>query len=411
VTTRFAAVCALLVFAVACRSQPAPPKAAAAAPVQTNTPALPPVALPDLSRMEPSVQQQLRDRSAALTAKIENAGTPPGDLAESYGQVGNLLLAAEYREAAEAYYLHAQALAPNDMRWPYYLGHVYRLRGELAKSAASFGRALQLQPNDIASLVWLGDVHLDQGKPELADPLFTQALSRQPRLVAALFGAGRAALARHDYTRAVDQLEQALAADPRATMIHYPLGLAYRGLGDTARAEAHFRQRGTVEVSPPDPLMVALRALLHGSVNEEDQGVRALSSGDFAAAVAHFRKGVALDPDNPALRHKLGTALQLSGDSRGAFEQFEQTIRRSPGFSQAHYSLGVLLAQSGRLPAAVDELAASVRLDPEFPQARYGYALALAQTKRYEEARKQLAEGAARFPDHREFADALARLK
>jgi len=163
--------------------------------------------------------------------------------------------------------------------------------------------------------------------------------------------------------------------------------------------------------SPPDPLMVALRALLQGSVNEEDQGVRALSSGDFGSAVTHFRKGVELDPDNPGLRHKLGTALQLSGDSRGAFEQFEETIRRSPGFSQAHYSLGVLLAQSGRLPAAVDELAAAVQLDPEFPQARYGYALALAQTKRYEEARKQLAEGAARFPDHREFADALAQLK
>jgi len=176
VTKRLAAVCASLVFAAACTSQPAPPQAASTSSVQTSTPALPPVALPDLSGMEPSVQQQMRDRSAALTAKIENAGTPPGDLAESYGAVGNLLLAAEYRDAAEAYYLHAQALAPNDMRWPYYLGHVYRLRGELAESAASFERALQLQPNDIAALVWLGDVHLDQGKPEQADQSYTEIL-------------------------------------------------------------------------------------------------------------------------------------------------------------------------------------------------------------------------------------------
>jgi tetratricopeptide (TPR) repeat protein len=182
-------------------------------------------------------------------------------------------------------------------------------------------------------------------------------------------------------------------------------------VGDTAKAEAHLRQRGTVEVSPPDPLMVALRGLLHGAVNEEDQGDRALKSGDFAAAVSHFRKGVELAPDNPSIRHKLATALSLSGDPRGAFEQFAETIRRSPDFAQAHYSLGVLLAQGGRLPEAIPELAAAVRLGPEFPQARYGYALALAQTKQYEEARKQLAEGAARFPDHREFADALARLK
>src|SRR5262249_47223433 len=192
----------------------------------------------------------------ALTSRIENPGTPANDLAESYGDVGNLLLAAEYTEAAEAYYLHAQALAPNDTRWPYYLGHVYRMRGDLSKSAASFEQALRLQPNDIAALIWLGDVRLDQGQPEAAEPLFARALMIQPRLVAARFGAGRAALARHDYTRAVDQLEQALAADPRATMVHYSLGLAYRGLGQTEKAEAHFRQRGTVEVSPPDPLMV-----------------------------------------------------------------------------------------------------------------------------------------------------------
>ena len=74
-------------------------------------------------------------------------------------------------------------------------------------------------------------------------------------------------------------------------------------------------------------------------------------------------------------------------------------------------TLALIRQRLASIRAAVDELAAAVRLDPEFPQARYGYALALAQTKRYEEARKQLAEGAARFPDHREFADALAQLK
>jgi len=410
VTKRLLTLCALAVFAVSCTSPSPPQQAAAPQPVQADTGGLPPVGLPDLSRVESSLQQQIRERSQSLTAKT-GQGTPPADLAESYGEVGNLLFAAEYNVAAEPYYLHAQSLAPYDMRWPYYLGHIYRLRGDLARAAESFERARQRQPNDLAVLIWLGEVRLDQGQPEAAEPLFAQALSIQPRLVAALFGSGRAALARHDYARAVDQLEQGLAADPRASMIHYSLGRAYRGLGDTARAEVHLRQRGPVEVSPPDPLMMALRGLLRGSRNEEDEGIRALNAGDYGSAVAHFRKGVALDPDDPSLRQKLGTALSLSGDARGALEQFKETVRRSPGFAQAHYSLGVLLAQDGRLMEALDEFAAAVRLDPEFPQARYGYALALAQTKRYEEARKQLTEGAARFPDHREFADALARLK
>ena len=237
------------------------------------------------------------------------------ELAESYGEVGNLLFAGEYTEAAETYYLHAQALAPNDMRWPYYLGHVYRLRGDLAKSAASFERALRLQPNDVATLVWLGNVRLDQGQPDVAQPLFVQALSLQPRLVAALFGAGRAALARRDYSRAVDQLEQALAADPRATIIHYAARARVsrpgrHGEGRSALAAARNRRgQPAGSVDGGAAWIAAWRRQRRGSGRP-----RARRAETLPSAVSHFRKGVEFAPDNPSMRHKLGTALSLSGD-------------------------------------------------------------------------------------------------
>jgi tetratricopeptide (TPR) repeat protein len=380
----------LMVFAAACSSPAAPP-----------SPTLPAATLPDLSRTEQSVQEQIAASYAALQSK-------PND-ADAYGDVGNLLLAAEYADAAEPFYLHAQALAPADARWPYYLGHVYRHRSEPEKAIASFERALQLRPGDIPTLVWLGDVLLDQGQPDRAELLFDQAIAAQPMLVAALFGGGRAALAKRDYARAVDRFERALAVDPRATIVHYPLALAYRGLGDTTRAEAHLRQRGDVEVAPPDPLMVALRDVLRSSRAEEERGERALNGHDYAGAVRHFKSALESAPDNASIRLKLATAMSLVGDASGAITQLEEAVRRDPRFAQAHYSLGVLLAQQGRVGDATGHFAAAVSADPAFPAARYAYGLALAQTKRYEEARKQLAEGAARFPDHKEFADALAK--
>jgi tetratricopeptide (TPR) repeat protein len=437
-----------LVLVSGCNSRPdvAPASTSSTdAAVATDNSKLPTVSLPDLSRMEKSVQQQLSEQHRSLTAKIENRGTPQAELAQAYGDLGNLLLAAEYFDAAEACYLHAQALAPVEVRWPYYLGHVYMSKTEPQKSITAFERALSLRPNDVAAMVWLGNVHLDQGHPEAAESLFAQALSLQPRTVAALFGLGRAALAKREYRRAVDQFEQALSADPRASIVHYPLALAYRGLGDTATAEAHLRQRGTVEVGPPDPLMVKLRGLLHSAVAEEELGVRALDSRDFASAAAHFREGIELAPDNPSIRHKLGTALAQLGDSRAAVEQFEETLRRSPGFAQAHYSLGVLAAGTGRYQEAVEHLSRAVRLEPSYidarlrlaelqrragrpdaaleqyaqaiaidprvAEARFGYAMALVQLKRYEEARRRLTEGMSLHPDRREFADALVRLQ
>src|SRR5262249_1678158 len=158
--------------------------------------------------------------------------------------------------------------------------------------------------------------------------------SLQPQAVAALFGLGRALLARREYARAVEVLERALSIDRRASMIHYPLALAYRGLGDVPRAEAHLKERGETEIAPPDPLMQALPGLLRSAVAFESQGIRALNAGDWATAIERFRKGLELAPDSASLHHRLGTALSLSGDTNSAMEQFQEAVRRSPTFSQ-----------------------------------------------------------------------------
>jgi tetratricopeptide (TPR) repeat protein len=403
------------------------------------------VSLPDLSRMERPVQEQMRESYSSLMLKMENPGTPATDLGHAYGELGNLLLAAEYLDAAETCYLDAQALEPAEKRWPYYLGHVYQTRGDLVSAARSFERALELQPADEAALVWLGMTYLDQGRPDAAEPLFTQAVARQPRSVAALVGQGRAALARRDYGRAADSLEQALAIDPRASMAHYPLALAYRGMGNMERADAHLRQRGNVEIGPSDPLMQELAGVLHSAVAYENAGVRALDGGDWAAAAASFRKAIELAPESASLHHRLGTALSLSGDPRAAAEEFQEAVRRSPGYAPAHFSLGVLYAGAERYPEAIEQFSAAVRddpgyveahlqlaevlqragrpdaslphyvqvmkIDPRAAAARFGYAMALVRLKRYEEARARLTEGMKIHPDRPEFAQALERLR
>ena len=233
--------------------------------------------------------------------------------------MGNLLLAAEYVDAAEPCYQNAQMLAPGDARWPYYLGHVYRTRGEPAKAARAFEQALAIGPPDVATLVWLGVAYLDQGKPSAAAPLFARALAIEPRSVAALFGQGRAALASRDYGRAAESFEQALSIDARASMVHYPLALAYRGLGEMDKAEAQARQRGDVEVGPSDPRMQALALLLHSATSYEKRGLRALDGarlGRRGSCVRQGRRARAGECD--AASSPGDGACRCAGDTRGA---------------------------------------------------------------------------------------------
>jgi tetratricopeptide (TPR) repeat protein len=393
--------CVLVLYASGCSSPRSEPGKAV----------LRPVVLPDLSRMEPSVQAQMREAYASLNKKRDDASTPDEALATAFGEMGNLLLAAEYLDAAEPCYLNAQALSPDEMQWPYYLGHLYRTKGESQKAATAFERAHNLAPLDIATLVWLGNVYLEQGLADAAEGLFATAVSLQPQSVAALVGKGRASLANGEFSRAAESFERALVIDPRVSIVHYPLALAYRGLGEMDRANAHLQKRGDVEVGPADPLMQALAGLLHSAVAYEKRGIRALDGGDWATAAASFRKAIELAPDNASLHHRLGTALSQTGDTRGAMDEFREAIRRAPGYAPSHFSLGVLLASSEHDSEAIEQFTAAVRYEPGYADARLQLAGALIRMKRYGEAHAQLVEGGKHNPERPEFARALEQFQ
>jgi len=81
------------------------------------------VAMPDISNVAAPVQAQIRQQYASLQQKI-SSGAPAAELADAYGAMGRLFIATEFFDAADTCFSDAQALQPNDMRWPYYLAHV-----------------------------------------------------------------------------------------------------------------------------------------------------------------------------------------------------------------------------------------------------------------------------------------------
>ncbi|MQA28975.1 MAG: tetratricopeptide repeat protein [Luteitalea sp.] len=402
------------------------------------------VALPDMSRIEEPVQGQLSEQFKVLTQKRETTGTPPLEVAHAYGEMGKLLMAAKYFDLAEPYFLNAHTLAPREHRWPYYLGHLYRTKGALESASAFFERAMEQRPDDVPTLIWLGDVHLLEGRPAEAAPLFSRAAAAQPQNLAARFGLGRAALAQDDFLGAVAHFEGVLALNAQAVNVHYPLALAYRGLGETAKAEAHLRQRGASELLPADPLMEELLELLQSAIAYEIRGTRALNGADWSTAAAQFRQGLALEPSNPTLRHKLGTALYQLGEVRGAEDAFEEVVQKSPEYARAHYSLGVLLEEGGRYQEAIARYSTAVArepgyvearvrlaellrrsgssraalphyehvlaIDPRISEAAFGHAMALVSLRRYQEAVERLRAAALIHPDEPVFSHALARI-
>ena len=235
----------------------------------------PPLVLPRLTGLEPTVQDQVRARHAAVLALEGDAGAAAEALADAYGELGLVLQAAGFYEAAEHAFLNAQAGAPAAVRWRYYLAHLFQLTGQRGRALEGFRHVVDLDPSNLPALVWLGEMYLDQGQPAAAERVYDRALALQPASSAVLAGIGRAALAREDAARAVTYLERALAVDPGATSLHYSLGMAYRDLGQLELAEQYLRQRGGGAPGLADPLLQQSTGLLDSALAHERRGSRA----------------------------------------------------------------------------------------------------------------------------------------
>ena len=407
-------------------------------------PGLQAVSLPDLSSAAVPVQERIRTRFDSLQTALGRADVPPAELANAFGELGRLFVAAEFYDYAQACLVNAQLLRPGEMQWPYLLGHVFRFKNDIPRAKVAFGDALKLAPEHVPTLVWLAEIHLAQSEADQAEPLLIKAQSLDAGSGAVRFALGRLALARQDYKQAVAHLEAALARGPQATRIHYPLALAYRGLGDSLKAEEHLALRGEVDLPPADPILEALGNLLENAAAYETRGSKAIEARQWPEAVANLQKAVSLDPDNALTRLNLGTALYMQSDAEGALTQYRAATRLSPSLAKAHFGIGVILEtrnqdgeaiqaftaavandpaslearfslaqalrRNGKVEEALPHYEYVIKTSPAASQAAFGLAMGLVGLGRFQEARVQLERAAKAFPDQLGFAHALARV-
>jgi len=391
---RSIAVLALLAAAAAAPAAPAQervragdrPPATAAAAAPAPAPALQAVPAPDLSPLEAAVAEQLAAVRSTVDAVLADPASGAAERAVAYGDLGRVYHAYGLLQPARSAYENAAALAPGEFRWPYYLGLLHQAAGDLGAAAGAFDRVLALLPRALPALVHRAEVALAANRPDEAESYLLRALDTDPESAAVRAVLGQVALSRREYARAAELLEAALEALPDADRLHYPLALAYRGLGDEQRAREHLALRGEVGVRPPDALLDEMEALRRGERVQLLRGQTAYRAGRYAEAAEAFRAAVAANPESVPARVDLAAALVAVGDPSGAEDELRRALELAPRNATAHYNLGLILGAAGDATAAARELAAAVESAPRDPGMRLAYAQALAGARRDEEA-------------------------
>lgn len=138
-----------------------------------------------------------------------------------------------------------------------------------------------------------------------------------------------------------------------------------------------------------------------------------VQAGRHDEAIAAFRRGLELRPDDPPVLNDLGCELVAIGQPEQAIPILERALRLRPGYVEVHNNLGNALSRVGRSDEAIAHYEAAVKLRPTHAEAQDNLGCELVLKGRIKDALPRFEE-AIRLSPHsvkyrRDFGAALAR--
>ncbi len=353
--------------------------------LEPDPPADPSFPWPDLTGVEPEVRDHLTTTRADLETALR-VGAAPEQLGPAHGRAGMVYHAYSLRLAALAAYEVAERCAPTDPRWPYLRGHVLRTGPRMPDAVSAFQRAVDLDPTLLTGWVALGDALLELDRQPDARTAYHRALALDSDCAAAHGGIGRLLLEETQYELAVRSLEEALRIAPQASALRYPLGLAYRGLGNSERALEEMGRRGMLMAQPVDSLLQEVRELPAGWRVHLRRGTSFFQEGRYPDALVEFERASVAAPEVATVRLNLGSVLVKLDRRADALPHFEAAAQFDPDTSLPWFNLGVLAAGRGEDRLAVRYYARATDADAGLIDAHFNRANALRRLGEFQTA-------------------------
>ncbi len=307
------------------------------------------------------------------------------DAPEAWGDLAMLLLAHDYREAADGALSVAEQLSPSDAVWVYLRGKVKILEAADNQSVMMHLRkAVELAPDNATMRLQLADILLTEGKLSEAKSDYELALrgtGPQDSMVVARShaGLGEIAVRRDDLQTARLHLEKSLEAVGTIRSTQTLLATICFQLGDEAVAAKH---QAIAEGLPslfewPDPYYDKVKLLQRGMRARLDYASTLAAQGRIPESIKFAETTVAQYPDEIPPRLTLGQQLLRAGKYAEAATVFEATIQRWPDAFDAVYMLGVSYEGWGKPEVSVTHYARATELQPNlaYPYARWGECL------------------------------------
>ena len=267
----------------------------------------------------------------------------------------------------------AIAIDPSNVESQGNLGVLLYFRGKVADAIPHLRAAVERQPGlgKIQGLLGLGEVHtlgvargrqdLESAFPVIDDPKFKVQVGLE--LITLYTQNGDL----EEANQVLGQLRKAAPDDPEV------LYAAYRTYSDLA-GESML----ALSLAAPDS------AQMHQLMAHEES-----RQGHTNAAIAEFRKALAIDPHLPGAHFELAELFHASDDDaakKEAEKEYRLTLTENPQDAKSISRLAEIDEQKGNTQQALEEYRNAVRLQPGDADAKVGLAKILSETNHTDEA-------------------------
>jgi tetratricopeptide (TPR) repeat protein len=231
------------------------------------------------------------------------------------------------------------------------LGMVLTEMGRYEDAANELGRAVQLSPDSAEYGMRLAEALLLSNQYSAALYYLNSVKGRFGELPEYRYKLGLAYYADALYPSAIDEFEKLVRDYPSLDRAEYFLGHSYSKAGDPGKAEIHYRK--ALALNPQD---ASYEAAL-GNALKSDNGER------LDEAIVHLEKAVQLDPSDNASKQDLAVCYEKKRRYPDAERLLEEVVRREPELIAAHRVLAGVYYRQGKKEQGDRESALVAKLD------------------------------------------------
>jgi tetratricopeptide (TPR) repeat protein len=358
-----------------------------------------------LDNFSPLIREQIQKAyaDARAHARDDTASGRLGMVLETYGLL---------QEAAVCY-RRANALAPSDFRWAYYLGRVEASMGHCDVGSVSLRSALRINQDYVPAQLQLANCLMASADWDAAGELFAAVVKQHPENADACYGLGRVRAVRHDYAGAAEVYRKAIDLAANFGAAHYALALVYRTLGRLGEAveQLQLYEKDKNGVPPAnDPLLDEVRALNRSATYQVQIGMELEKHGRLEESIVAHEKALELDPKLVQAHVNLIALYGRLGEFKKSEEHYEAAVQLDPGSAESYYDYGVLLLGSEKYAQAETAFRKTIEIDPFHTGAHNDLGFLLERQGQLQEAAQEYRKAVENGPNSRQAHFNLGRL-